>query len=78
MTIELDDLVAIYSEETVEDIINHWQNDIFTYALVCPEHFPILLQYKKGQLYCPIPNCQYHQHWIAEIVLRHWNSLESE
>lgn len=76
--IEFEDLLKIYSEEAVTDIVNHWQNSIFTRALTCYEHNNSVMKYEKGQIYCPEPNCQYHQHWIPIAVVDYWNNVGEE
>lgn len=76
--IEFEDLQKIYNDETIEDIVNYWQNDIFTHPILCTEHKRVVLKYVKGQLYCPEPGCQYHQHWIPIAIVDYWNEMKPE
>jgi hypothetical protein len=75
-TIYFEDLLKIYSEETVEDIVEHWQNDIFTHPMTCLRHSDTVLKYKQGLLYCPEPNCWHTQNWMPKAVLSYWNEIE--
>ncbi len=77
-TIEFEDLLKIYDEETVEDIVDHWQNDPFTHPMVCYIHNDTLLKYEQGQLYCPEPGCQFHEHWIPIAVVNYWNEVDRD
>lgn len=75
-TIELEDLINLYSDETVQDIVEHWQSDIFMHPMTCTEHPNVVLKYEKGILYCPEKECFYHQHYIPTIVLKFWEEVE--
>lgn len=75
-TIELEDLIKLYGEETVADIVNHWQESIFVHPMTCHDHSDVSLIYEKGQMYCPEPNCQHHQHWIPSVVMQYWLDIE--
>jgi len=75
-TIKLEDLLKIYSDETVLDIIEHWQSDIFVHPLTCFNHGDISMLYRDGKLHCQEKDCQYNQDWIPMVVLKYWKDGE--